>query len=241
MRTFAFGDIHGGYKALKQLVEKISPKKHDQLIFLGDYVDGWSQSVEVINYLIELKQHFNCVFIKGNHDELLQNWLTNGKHNEKWLKHGGKATKKSYINQNDETKQSHLAFLTTLPYYHIDQQNRLFVHGGFTSHHGVDGEYYQNYISWDRTLWELALALNPSLTKESPFYPKRLKLYSEIYIGHTPTTNYGEQQPMNRANIWNIDTGAAFKGCISAININTKEIFQSKPVYQFYPEEKGRN
>lgn len=241
MRTFALGDIHGGYLALKQLVEKINLTKQDKLIFLGDYVDGWSQSPEVIDYLIELKSEFNVICIKGNHDELLENWLTEGKHNEKWLKHGGKATKKSYINQSEETKQKHLAFLNSLPYYYIDKQNRLFVHGGFTSLHGVGGEYYERYTSWDRTLWELALALNPDLTKDSPYYPKRLKLYSEIYIGHTPTTNYGKLLPMNRANVWNIDTGAAFKGAISALNIDTKEILQSTPVHLLYPTEKGRN
>lgn len=241
MRTFVFGDIHGGFLALKQLIEKINPTKFDQLIFLGDYVDGWSQPVEVINALLELEQAFNCIFIKGNHDELLETWLNGGKHNEKWLKHGGRITKQCYLNESEATRQKHLAFLQSLPYYHIDNKNRLFIHGGFTSHHGVTGEYHQSYISWDRTLWELALALNPLLTKEDQVYPKRLKLYPEIYIGHTPTTNYGISLPMNKANVWNVDTGAAFKGSISSINIDTKEVFQSDPVYQFYPEEKGRN
>jgi len=44
MRTLVFGDIHGGFKALAQLFDKIDVKKEDHLIFLGDYVDGWSES-----------------------------------------------------------------------------------------------------------------------------------------------------------------------------------------------------
>ena len=66
MREFVFGDIHGGYKALQALINTIAPTPKDQLIFLGDYVDGWSQAVETIDYLMELEALYNCVYIKGN-------------------------------------------------------------------------------------------------------------------------------------------------------------------------------
>ncbi|MBE14917.1 MAG: serine/threonine protein phosphatase, partial [Cytophagaceae bacterium] len=41
--------------------------------------------------------------------------------------------------------------------------------------------------------------------------------------------------------VWNIDTGAAFKGTISAMDVDSKEVWQSDPVWQLYPEEAGRN
>jgi serine/threonine protein phosphatase 1 len=46
---------------------------------------------------------------------------------------------------------------------------------------------------------------------------------------------------MQRCNVWNIDTGAAFQGKISALDIATKEFRQSDGVAQLYPGEKGRN
>ena len=52
-RTLVIGDIHGSFKALQQIIEKAAVNETDQLIFLGDFVDGWSQSFEVIQYLIE--------------------------------------------------------------------------------------------------------------------------------------------------------------------------------------------
>ena len=61
-RTFVIGDIHGALKALIQVIERAEVKEDDLLIFLGDYVDGWSQSPEVINYLIQLKDTHNCIF-----------------------------------------------------------------------------------------------------------------------------------------------------------------------------------
>ena len=76
---------------------------------------------------------------------------------------------------------------------------------------------------------------------DNSLYPARLKLFSEIYIGHTPVTRLGETMPLQCANVWNIDTGAAFKGPLSVIDVDTKEVWQSDPVYKFYPSEKGRN
>ena len=66
MRTLAIGDIHGGLKALIQLLERANVTKNDRLIFVGDYVDGWSESAQVIQYLIELSKINECIFIKGN-------------------------------------------------------------------------------------------------------------------------------------------------------------------------------
>ncbi|MDB4636239.1 serine/threonine protein phosphatase, partial [Flavobacteriaceae bacterium] len=51
----------------------------------------------------------------------------------------------------------------------------------------------------------------------------------------------GETVPTKRANVWNIDTGAAFKGPLSAMEINTKDFWQSNAVYLYYPDELGRN
>jgi len=72
-------------------------------------------------------------------------------------------------------------------------------------------------------------------------YPKRLRLYDEIYIGHTPTTNYGVDTPMHKCNVWNIDTGAAFEGRITVLDIDSKRFWQSDIVQSLYPDEKGRN
>jgi serine/threonine protein phosphatase 1 len=64
MRTFVIGDIHGGLKALIQVLNKVEITEKDTLIFIGDYVDGWSESAQVIEFLIELAEKFSCIFIK---------------------------------------------------------------------------------------------------------------------------------------------------------------------------------
>jgi serine/threonine protein phosphatase 1 len=241
MQTFVIGDIHGGLKALKQVMERGRPNPNDTLIFLGDYVDGWSESAETIEFLLSLKEHYNCKFIRGNHDTILYDYLKHNKMSDSWLVHGGRATISSYKKVNADDIHKHVTFLEKLDNYYIDNDNRLFVHAGFTSMHGPSHELDQKSVYWDRTLWEMARCLDPAIDISSPYYPKRLLLFKEIYIGHTPTTNYDVTMPMNFQNLWNIDTGAAFKGSVSMMEINTKKIVQSDSLPSLYPTEKGRN
>lgn len=241
MSTFAIGDIHGGLKALLQVLNQLEIKDDDTIIFMGDYVDGWSESAQVVQFLIELSEKVTCIFIKGNHDIWCENWLEKDEVNPTWYMHGGKETIDSYQGFSAEEKQQHLLFFKNLPLYHLDDYNRLFLHAGFTSMHGVEKEIFKENFYFDRTLWEMALAMDQSLDKNHIKFPKRVLHYKEIYIGHTPTTNYKESEPMNAINIWNIDTGASFKGKITGMNIDTKEFVQSDHLPALYPNEKGRN
>ncbi|MFV8465937.1 metallophosphoesterase family protein [Flavobacterium sp. LB1P62] len=241
MRTLVIGDIHGGLHALHQIMERANVTIKDTLIFLGDYVDGWSQSPQVIDYLIELQKKQNCICIRGNHDDLLLEWLNKSTDNLMWYKHGGEATVIAYETVDAETKQKHIEFLQSLDNFHLDEQNRLFVHAGFTNMNGVNFEYFPGLFYWDRTLWETALALDKTMKPDDVFYPKRFTLYDEIYIGHTPVSRIGKTVPVQMACVWNLDTGAAFKGPLTIMDVDSKEYWQSEPLMTLYTNEKGRN
>lgn len=240
-RTLVIGDIHGGLKALVQLFDRAEIMPEDTLIFLGDYVDGWSDSANVVTYLIELAKQNTCIFLRGNHDDLTQRWLRSGELNQQWLQHGGQSSIDAYRKFSDQEKEQHLQFYDQMLNYYTDKENRLFVHAGFTNLKGPEAEYDPVPFYWDRTLWELALSLDPDLSPEQSRYPKRLGLFKEIFIGHTPVTRIGETKPFKAANVWNVDTGAAFRGKLSLMDVATKEIVQSDPVWELYPEEDGRN
>lgn len=241
MRTLVIGDIHGGLRALHQIMERAKVTPDDTLVFLGDYVDGWSQSPQVIDYLIELKTTHNCLCVRGNHDELLLNWLDESKDNLLWYNHGGESTVLAYESVSKITKSKHIEFLKSLVDYYLDEQNRLFIHAGFTNINGIDFEYFPKMFYWDRTLWEMALALDKNMEPDDLWFPKRLTLYKEIYIGHTPVSRLGKTIPVQMANVWNVDTSAAFMGPLTIMDIDTKKFWQSEPLPNLYPNEKGRN
>ncbi len=242
MRTLVIGDIHGGCKALLQVLDKAKVTPQDTLIFLGDYVDGWSESAQTVEKLLALATTNTCIFIRGNHDLWCGLWLNKGATNPVWLAHGGKETMESYVETGLLTDNRHRAFFNELQDYYIDSENRLFLHAGFTSMHGVGREEYVSNYYFDRTLWEAAMLaekISPEILEKNP--PQRFVHYKEIFIGHTPTTNYQETTPMTAYKVCNVDTGAAFKGKLTIMDIDSKEFWQSDTLPSLYPDEKGRN
>lgn len=262
-RTLVVGDIHGGLKCLQQALTRarFNPDK-DRLICLGDYVDGWSESAEVVQFLINLQETSDIehIYIRGNHDEWCNEWLRTGIRNNIWVQQGGAATIDSYVRTGYLTDYRHLVFFYKLHNYYIDEENRAFVHGGFTSRKGLGHDPYPSDYYWDRDLWGLALILH-GREEEANNAPKylRFRKHKEVFIGHTATPNwnckphlpeYGHPQqptkngpiyiPMNRCNVWNLDTGGGFKGKVSVMDIDTKEFWQSDFAHTLYPEESGR-
>ncbi|WGK65924.1 metallophosphoesterase [Croceiramulus getboli] len=240
-RTLVIGDIHGGLRALEQVLERATVTPDDHLIFLGDYVDGWSDSAPTVSYLIELKSRIPTTFIRGNHDDLVHQWLNGRQMNAKWLQHGGQASIDSYAELTGAEIETHKIFYSEMQDYHIDADNRMYCHAGFSNLNGPEYEWHNTAFYWDRTLWEMVCAMDPGIPKDSDLFPKRLKLFQEIFIGHTPVGRIGRSTPTQMANVWNIDTGAAFKGSVSILDVDSKNYWQSDPVWKLYPQENGRN
>lgn len=268
MKTLVIGDIHGGYKALKQVLRRCGYSSlRDQLIFLGDYVDGWSQSAEVIDYLIHIRNmaKHKPIFIKGNHDIWVTDWLNTGQKNLVWVQNGGQATIDSYIKEGHVLNQKHKDFFNNLLNWYIDENSNLFVHAGWnylypdfvtgaTVPIGTGGGIGAMECHWNRSLVESVFAVRTM--KDAKF--DKLKEFNQIFIGHTTTENwnikphlpeykYNEQPkngkivvPMNAFNLWNVDTGGGWSGRLTAMDINTHEFWQSDDVRELYPIEAGR-
>lgn len=239
-RMLVQGDQHGALKAVKQVLERCNfNPNEDLLISLGDVVDGWSESSELVQFYIDLSEEclYKPLFIKGNHDDYCHKWLKGGLPKMEWLMQGGKSTIESYINTGYINEEAHLNFFNEMFDFYIDTKNRGYVHAGFSSHKGLGYDSSDTYY-WDRSLWKQAL------NNDIELLPKEfnmLEAYKEIFIGHTPTLILNETVPMNKYNIWNLDTGAGFgAGKLTIMNANTKEFWQSDPVSSLYPNEKGR-
>lgn len=129
-RLLAVGDIHGCLGKLEALVTKIRPCEDDRMIFLGDYINRGPDSRGVIDFLLELKNKVPCVFLLGNHEQMLLEYISNN--NSAFLLNGGDKTLESY-NYNSsgagEMPVSHTSFFNELdPYY--ETKDHIFVHAG---------------------------------------------------------------------------------------------------------------
>jgi serine/threonine protein phosphatase 1 len=263
-RTLCMGDAHGGFKAVKQVLERANFNIiEDKFIFLGDAVDGWSETAELIQFFIELEKKctHKPVFIIGNHDVWCESWLNKGQCPLIWLQQGGQATIDSYIRTGYIASEKHRNFFKNTVTYYIDEENRGFVHGGFVSEDGLGHEYNESIYYWDRDLWDLALLHHNNFQNNSNTLNK-IEIFGkhkEVFIGHTTTGNwnvkphlpeyqYPEQAkqgkitvPMNRCNVWNLDTGGGYEGKLTVMDVETKQFWQSDFVNTLYKNERGRN
>lgn len=226
-RTFVIGDIHGAYQALLQCFNRSGfDYKSDTLICLGDVADGWPEVNQSLDELLKIKK---LVYILGNHDSWTLGWFLTGNAPDIWLSQGGRATMSSYIGK---IPKKHIKLLQNAKLYY-ESKNRLFVHGGFDPLSEIKQQSKETLI-WDRNLLESAFELQEvGMNKVSK--------YDEIYIGHTPTTNFGKIEPLQICEIYLMDTGAGWRGgVLTMMDIDTKEKYVSDRVDTLYPGFFGR-
>lgn len=225
-RTFVLGDSHGAYRAFLQVMERSAFNySEDTMICLGDVSDGWPEIPELLDEMLKIK---NLIFVRGNHDQWLKDFLKDGKQPDVWLRQGGEVTRDAYY-RGSRFIRRHLSFLRKTPFYHIDEKKRLFVHGGFTF--GVRMEKQDKMVlMWDRSLWEYSNIVDNDIIPD----------FKEIFVGHTSIYKFSHK-PIQKGNIWFMDTGAGWEGVLSLMDVDTKEVFQSDLVKDLYPEVKGRN
>ncbi|WP_313491867.1 MULTISPECIES: metallophosphoesterase [Sphingobacterium] len=239
-RAFVMGDIHGNINALKQCLERSGfDYEKDLLIQLGDIVDRNEGVYECVEELLKIK---HLIAIKGNHDQWLDEFITTDFHPWFW-NHGGEKTIHSYLKHSGskgvcfrsgsgfktslnatDIPEQHRQFFRNQVLYHIDSQNRCFVHAGFDRHINFMQQKESTYY-WDRTLWLDALNYLDETSSNVSY--ETIPDFKEIFIGHTPTTGCGKDQPMTAYNIYNLDTGAGDSGRLTIMDIDTKEYWQS--------------
>jgi serine/threonine protein phosphatase 1 len=226
-RRFVIGDIHGACRALLQCFNKANfDYKSDMLICLGDVCDGWPETCQSIRELLKIK---NLVYILGNHDEWTLKWFLNGEAPDIWISQGGKATIESY---KCAIPARHIKLLQTARYY-FELENRIFVHGGFNP--GIDiRQQNQETFIWDRSLLYSAIKMHGDGAE-------KMTEYDEIYVGHTPTINFGTTEPLKVCELYLMDTGAGWRGgVLTMMDIDTRETFVSERVDLLYPDYYGR-
>jgi|SRR6476469_5080301 len=226
METYVIGDIHGGLRALEQVLGR-SPFRPgiDRLIQLGDVSDGWPETPACVELLLNIP---NSIWLQGNHDWWTAEWLASpmplSHLNQSWYTQGGKATYAAYQQLAIHERRRHLKefFQQQRPYFE-GEANNLYVHAGYNPNRPIEIQDRYDLI-WARQFWRDELTA---------------KGYKECFIGHTPTWP-ASTTPVQQGNVWNLDQGAAYGGCLTMMNVRSKEYVQSDAVQKLYPEVKGR-
>jgi len=228
MQRYVIGDIHGAHKALVECFKNASfDRDQDLLICLGDVCDGWPEVRKVFDELLTVR---NLIYILGNHDKWALDWFMYHNSSPVWTTQGGNATIGSY---EGEVPEDHVKLLSGARlFYRLE--DKVFVHGGFNPEIPLEKQGEHTFL-WDRTLVFRAIELHEDKVN------RNITGFDEVYVGHTPTINFGSLEPLRVCEVNLMDTGAGWPGgVLTMMDIDSKEIVQSSPVDSLYPDYDGR-
>ena len=220
-RIIAVGDIHGCLFTLQHLMEKLELQDSDQLIFLGDYIDRGKNSKAVVDYLLKLREKYDCYFLMGNHERMFLDSLETGEP-WLWLQNGGTATLESYDSRDGkDLPEGHIRFIRSCR-YHIETRHFFFAHGGINPAMTIKENL--RYMKPEDYCWMRAHLCPDYLANNCYNWEKTL------VCGHTPVS-----KPVMLEKLIAIDTGCAYNddpslGLLSAVMLPERQIVQAKNI-----------
>jgi serine/threonine protein phosphatase 1 len=165
-RIIGISDIHGEYEKLCCVLEKISPKKDDTIVFMGDYIDRGLKSRQVVDKIIEMENFCNCVYLIGSHEYALLHSKIDDYYNYLFWNYGGDKTVESY-GSFENIFNVHGDFFRALQPYYLTE-DYLFIHAGIRV--GIPLENQD---------------LTDMVYIRSEFYNRKHNLPQKIIFGHT--------------------------------------------------------
>ena len=235
------GDIHGCFKELITLLEKlgystetdIPVHQHGRrLAFVGDAMDRGPNSLKTLEFLFNLQDSDSLIYSPGNHCNKFYRYAKKHKVQEQ---HGLETTIAELNTLSTDAREHflkrYICFYEALPLYHtLDDGKLIIAHAGIRQ--DMIGAEPSEKI---RVFTQYGDITGEKLPNGRPLRRDWAKMYKGdafIIYGHTPVK---EARFVN--NTVNIDTGCVFGGDLTALRYPEMKIV-STPSAQAFVEEK---
>lgn len=217
--VYAIGDVHGCHRQLLEMEQAIiadaAPMRGEKwIVTLGDYIDRGPDSAAVIEHLLQpLPDGFRRYCLRGNHEQIMLDFLRDPANHSYWLDEGGEATLASYgidlerefqgdvlggfmAYLYEQIPPAHLEFIAGLPLL-LSLPGWLFVHAGVRPGVEIDRQSPEDLI-WIR----------------EPFLSGAGMPGVRVVHGHTPT-----REPVVTPARIGIDTRCFHTGRLTAVRV----------------------
>ena len=224
--VYAIGDVHGQYHLLENLLARIHTdvelQHHDRriLVFIGDYVDRGSSSRLVVERVAAGFPMFETIALKGNHEQILLDFISDPERWEFYRRLGGIETLMSYgvdhdllLAPNASRAALRDSFLSVFPQTHHDFLRSLSLGYDCGDYHFVHAGVRPG-VPLDRQTEADRLWIRDQFLTAGDVFGGRV-----IVHGHTPT-----RDPENLGFRVGIDTGAYMTGRLTAARFHGADI-----------------
>lgn len=129
MARYAIGDIHGGSKTFRTLLDRLKLRPGDRLYLLGDLIDRGPDSKGVLDIILHLMaEGYDPLPVRGNHEDMLLQSIAGD--DDYWMEGWGSETLGSFgVTSAKKIPARYLTFLDQMPYIRSDE-SFVFVHAG---------------------------------------------------------------------------------------------------------------
>jgi len=223
---YAVGDVHGQYHLLESLLAQIQadvePHNRDRriLLFVGDYVDRGPSSRLVVERVAAGLPAFETIALKGNHEQILLDFIADAELWEVYRRLGGVETLTSYgvdrdllVGSNVAAATIHEAFLAAFPSEHNAFLNSLHLSYDCGDYHFVHAGVRPG-VPLDRQTEADQLWIRDQFLMAGNVFDGRV-----IVHGHTPT-----REPEKLSFRINVDTGAYMTGRLTAAKFHGTDV-----------------
>ena len=239
---YIIGDIHGCFETLSNLIARIKASDtNPSFVFIGDYVDRGLRSKEVIEFLLNLEKQHSCVFLRGNHDDVV-NWIIYEEANtppSEWV--AGPPTLSKVVDW-----WCYNGFITTLESYGVElKDGDLFDIIGLKFREQIPEEH-KEFFSRCKMFWEnethfachaflpptMELPRSLKFLRTENYYDMLWGRFKSVnntldtsikinwdkigVFGHTPVQCYGAETAIKYDKLRLIDTGVCFGNYLTA-------------------------
>jgi serine/threonine protein phosphatase 1 len=223
---YAIGDVHGQDHLLESLLAQIradvEPHAQDRriLVFVGDYVDRGPSSRLVVDRVAAGVPSFETIALKGNHEQILLDFIADRELWEVYRRLGGIETLISYgvdrdllVGSNVAAGTIHEAFLAVFPPQHHAFLRSLHLSYDCGDYHFVHAGVRPG-LSLDRQTEADQLWIRDQFLTAGDVFDGRV-----IVHGHTPA-----REPEKLSFRINVDTGAYMTGRLTAAKFHRADV-----------------
>jgi len=186
--TYVVSDLHGCVERFRAMLALINFCSEDTLYIVGDVIDRYPGGIDLIEYIMA---NSNIHLIRGNHEQLLLDYLGHGSNPRTgskalWFINGGEITYNEFMALSEGQKSVIIDFLNKTPIWQKLQIE--------------DRKFYLVHAGPDEVNTENALCAR--------MFPDTVAFFEDdivTIVGHTPTPHmYGS---LSECRIWHSNDG----------------------------------